>query len=86
MFSPIISRLFGVRVFGLGIASAVAVTFAVGLATSSMVGRWLWGVLDALLAAVPLVSTVYGSAKQIAAAVSPQGESGKAFRLVRRDA
>lgn len=50
---------------GLGILTAVVVTYVVGLLVTTFIGRWLWRTLDLLLVRVPLLGAMYQSLKQL---------------------
>ena len=50
---------------GLGLVSALAAVYVVGLFVTTFVGRWLWRLADKLLERLPLVGTLYQSLKEV---------------------
>jgi uncharacterized membrane protein len=50
---------------GLGLLSALAIVYLVGLFVTTFVGRWLWRRLDRLLENLPLLGTLYQSLKEV---------------------
>lgn len=64
-----VDHLFPVHTPGLGFALAVVVMIVVGWFASHLFGRWLEKITDWLLGQIPLVSTIYGTVKDILQAV-----------------
>lgn len=64
-----VDHLFPVHVPGLGVALVIVAITAVGWFASFLLGRWLEKIADWLLGRIPLVSTVYGTVKDILQAV-----------------
>lgn len=64
---------------GLGILLALAVVYAIGLAVTTVIGRWIWNRIDAMLARLPLLGQLYQTMKQVLG--YGQGE-GALFREV----
>jgi uncharacterized membrane protein len=50
---------------GLGMLLAAAAIYAVGLAVTTFVGRWLWRVADRGLERLPLLGSLYQSLKEV---------------------
>ena len=51
--------------WGCGLLVTAVVVYAIGLAISTFVGRWLWHFLDRLLDQMPLLGGLYQTLKQI---------------------
>jgi len=60
-----VDQFFKVKVTGLGFALAVVFTTMVGWCASHLLGRWFERVADWLLGRIPLVNSIYGTAKDI---------------------
>jgi uncharacterized membrane protein len=58
-------NLLGFKIPGLGILLALSTTMALGLAAESVVGRWIIGLYERILARVPGLSSVYVGVKQL---------------------
>jgi uncharacterized membrane protein len=50
---------------GCGLLLVLAVTYGVGLAVSTFVGRWIWSRADGLMSRLPLLGWTYETLKQI---------------------
>ena len=50
---------------GLGLLAVAVLVYAIGLITSSLIGRWLWKRADTVLDRVPLLGGLYQTLKQI---------------------
>jgi uncharacterized membrane protein len=50
---------------GMGIVAALVIIYLIGLSVSSLIGRWAWRVLDAVLGRLPLLGRLYATLKQI---------------------
>ncbi len=74
--SPLVERLFGRRVPGLGIAVTGAGVLLVGLFTANVLGRRLLERAEYYLLLVPLFRSVYAPIKQLVWAFNPQNASG----------
>lgn len=72
------SRLFGTNIPGIGAVLTLAIVFLTGLLTSNLIGEYLVRLGERLLKRIPVVSSLYGSVKQVSDTLfSP---SGNAFR------
>jgi uncharacterized membrane protein len=77
---PIMERLFGFHVPGVGISVLILVVFATGAACSNVIGRWLVEGLEHLLSTVPVVKPIYNTIHQVVQAFSPGSQN--AFQSV----
>lgn len=73
-------QLLGFPIPGLGAILAVVMLLVTGILAANLLGRRLVSFYEALLARIPLVSTVYGSVKHFAEMVF--GDSGTSFKKV----
>ena len=55
----------GYYFFGQGILAALTVVYLVGLATTTLIGNWLWRFFDHTIDRMPLLGAIYRSMKQI---------------------
>lgn len=74
--SPIVERVFGRRVPGLGIAVTGAGILLVGFFAANVVGRRLLQRGEHYLMLVPLFRSIYTPVKQLVWAFNPQNDSG----------
>jgi len=70
--------LIGYRIPGLGTILTVAIVFVTGLLTNNLIGNYLVRVWERLLHRIPVVSSLYGSVKQVSDTLF--SSSGNAFR------
>ena len=70
--------LLGYRIPGLGTILTIAIVFFTGLLTNNMVGNYLVRVWERVLHRIPVVSSLYGSVKQVSDTLF--SSSGNAFR------
>jgi len=70
--------LIGMDVPGIGAILTIAIVFLTGLLTNNLVGKWVVRVGERLLKRVPVVSSLYGSVKQVSDTLF--SSSGNAFR------
>jgi uncharacterized membrane protein len=70
--------LFGFDIPGLGTILTVAIVFVTGLLTNNLVGNYLIRLWERLLHRIPVVSSLYGSVKQVSDTLF--SSSGNAFR------
>jgi uncharacterized membrane protein len=70
----------GFAVPGFGVVLAVAILILTGMLAANLLGRRLVTIWEAILSRIPLVRTIYNSAKQITTTVLTS--EGKAFRKV----
>jgi len=64
LFSPLIEKIFGVRIPGLGVVTTLIIIYIVGMLASNVLGSRLIRMWDILFTKTPLVRTIYGASKQ----------------------
>jgi uncharacterized membrane protein len=74
--SPVVERLFGRRLPGLGIAATAAAILVVGFFAANVLGRRLLQRAEYYLLLVPLFRSIYAPVKQLVWAFNPQNDSG----------
>lgn len=80
---PLYKKFLGVEVFGLGFLTSVVFVTSTGVFFSSWLGGLTLGLGEWFIKRLPLVKTLYGAAKQVSAALNPDGGGGagtKAFQ------
>jgi len=65
VIDPIIKRIFGVRIPGLGLLVAMILIYFLGVFTTNYIGQRLISYLEKWLSYIPIVRTVYGTTKKI---------------------
>ena len=70
--------LFGVNIPGIGAILTIAIVFITGLLTNNLVGGYVVRLGERLLKRIPVVSSLYGSVKQVSDTLF--SSSGNAFR------
>lgn len=75
-----VRELTGINIPFLGVAIALVLIYLLGLAVSSLVGRWCIKGLDALLLRVPVLKDLYQAWKHIS--VTPGGKEGIFAKVV----
>jgi uncharacterized membrane protein len=70
--------LFGFHLHGLGIVIGLVLLLITGVITSNVAGRWLVRQWERILDRIPLVRSVYSSAKQVSETIF--GNKGQAFK------
>jgi uncharacterized membrane protein len=76
LVGPFWQRWIVIHVPGLGLLTTAALVLAAGVLASNVLGKRLLQHAESLLMRVPVFSTIYAPVKQIAAAFSPDNESG----------
>jgi uncharacterized membrane protein len=71
-------NLIGYRIPGLGTILTFAIVFLTGLLTNNLIGNYLVRLWERLLHRIPVVSSLYGSVKQVSDTLF--SSSGNAFR------
>ncbi|MFQ5830079.1 MAG: DUF502 domain-containing protein [Candidatus Methylomirabilia bacterium] len=79
-FSPVYQQLFGRRLPGVGVLTALVLMFVMGVVATNVVGRRILRWAEGLLRWVPVFRRVYPSVKQLFESFSPERRS--AFREV----
>ncbi len=70
ILSPLIFKLLGYSIPGLGIIATVLIILLMGVITRNLVGAKLYGYGDKMLTKTPLIRIIYSAAKQLIEAVS----------------
>jgi uncharacterized membrane protein len=78
LFSPLVEKIFGTRIPGLGILATLVIIYLVGAMATNVIGSRLIRLWDILFAKTPLVRTVYGASKQLLEGLTLPGK--KAFQ------
>jgi uncharacterized membrane protein len=73
---PLYKKFLGVEVFGLGFLTSVVFVTSTGVFFSSWLGGLTLGLGEWFIKRLPLVKTLYGAAKQVSAALNPDGGGG----------
>jgi len=82
ILSPILDRLVGRPIPGLGFLSVLVLLFLVGLLTRNLVGRLVFGWIERFISSLPFVRSVYGAIKDLVDAINVAGGKGRSFRRV----
>jgi len=83
ILQPIIYRVFGYYVPGLGVFTTILIIILAGILTRNMIGAKLYGVGDRLMGRMPIIRTIYSAAKQLLEAVTmPSTRSFKEVVLI----
>lgn len=75
-----LDRLLGVNIPFLGVVVALVLIYLLGLAVSSLLGRWLLRQIDKLLLRVPVLKELYLAWKHVT--ITPGGKEGIFARVV----
>jgi uncharacterized membrane protein len=81
IFSPLLGRLLGTDIPGLGFASMIVLILLVGLLSRNLVGRLFVAWFENLLRSIPFVRSVYTAMKDLVGAFV-LGDKRKTFRQV----
>ena len=83
ILEPIITRIFGYYVMGLGIATTILLIVLAGIFTRNILGAKLYRVWDKVLHRLPIIRPIYSAAKQLLEAITlPSMDSFKEVCLV----
>ncbi|MDZ4723583.1 MAG: DUF502 domain-containing protein [candidate division Zixibacteria bacterium] len=74
VLSPLIERLFGFYIPGLGLLATILLIFTAGILTRNFLGNQFYRVWEAILAKLPLIRPIYSSVKQLLEAMTSSGE------------
>ena len=80
ILAPVITRMLGFHIPGLGLVMIILFIFLLGLLVTNFIGRRLYEFGENVLLKVPIVSSIYNTSKQIVQTFSP--ENRKAFQKV----
>ncbi|MDY6910944.1 MAG: DUF502 domain-containing protein [Chloroflexota bacterium] len=75
ILQPVVERIFGRHIEGIGFACTILLILVLGTAVSNFIGRRLFRYGEAMLARIPVVSQLYQGIKQIVDSFSPKGTS-----------
>ena len=78
--SPVLDKLIGEHIAGLGFITAFCLILFVGILTTTVVGKKLIFFFEAVLAKIPFFKNIYSAVKQLVDAFSPNNKS--AFKRV----
>lgn len=78
--APLFARLFGHKIPGMGLISAVIALIVIGFITSYVPGQRFFNFWESIILRIPVLSWVYKTIKQIVDAFSP--ESNHSFKSV----
>jgi uncharacterized membrane protein len=71
--SPYLDRAVGRHIPGLGIAFSLLLVLSVGAVSSNVAGKKLFAIVEKILENIPLVKSIYASAKQLVGAIAGPG-------------
>ena len=80
LLEPLVMRLFGFWIPGLGLVTTVLLIFLAGVLTRNYLGAALYRIGDRLLVRLPLIRPIYSAAKQLLEALA--GPTNQAFKAV----
>jgi uncharacterized membrane protein len=76
-----LNRFFEIRhIPGLGILLLLLSLYFIGMVVSNIIGRKLFGLIEAVTNKIPFIKTVYGVGKQVSQSLSITGEDAKTFK------
>jgi uncharacterized membrane protein len=70
ILSPIINKLIGRSIPGLGVVATIILIFIAGVLTANVIGSLLFKIWEIFFIKTPLVRTIYSSSKQLVEAVT----------------
>ncbi|UCE24107.1 MAG: DUF502 domain-containing protein [Candidatus Zixiibacteriota bacterium] len=83
ILQPILERLLGYSIFGLGVFTTILIIILAGILTRNFIGARLYRVGDRMLVRMPIIRPIYSAAKQLLEAVTmPTMDSFKEVALV----
>ena len=83
ILEPIITRIFGYYIMGLGITTTILLIVLAGIFTRNILGAKLFKIWDKVLHQVPIIRPIYSAAKQLLEAITlPSMDSFKEVCLV----
>ncbi|MDI6808665.1 MAG: DUF502 domain-containing protein [Candidatus Eisenbacteria bacterium] len=83
ILAPLLTRLIGFKIPGLGLIATLIIIFALGFLAANVLGKRFILYLDGLMRRVPLVRSIYVSSKQFLEAVSvPASQSFKRVVII----
>ena len=83
ILQPLIHRLLGYYIPGLGVFSTILIIILAGVLTRNVIGAWIYRRGDNILARLPIIRPIYSSAKQLLEAIAaPSMSSFKEVTLI----
>lgn len=82
ILQPVISRIFGQEIIGLGFAVAIVLIYIIGIIAENIIGKRAIHFGESLLTRVPVFRQIYTGAKQVVESLSGAGLNKAAFREV----
>jgi uncharacterized membrane protein len=73
LLSPLIAKLIGRKIPGLGIVTTIILIFIAGFLTANVIGSRLFRIWEIFFIKTPLVRTIYGSSKKLVEAMTTTG-------------
>jgi uncharacterized membrane protein len=70
LLSPIITKLIGRSIPGLGVVATIILIFLAGILTTNVIGSRLFKIWEIFFIKTPLVRTIYGSSKKLVEAIT----------------
>jgi uncharacterized membrane protein len=70
LLSPIITKLIGRNIPGLGVVATIILIFLAGVLTANVIGSRLFKIWEIFFIKTPLVRTIYGSSKKLVEAIA----------------
>jgi uncharacterized membrane protein len=74
LLSPLLTKLLGYDIPGLGVVATIILIFVAGFLTANVIGSRLFRIWEIFWIKTPLVRTVYGSSKQLVEALTTTGK------------
>ena len=74
LLSPLIAKLIGRKIPGLGIVTTIILIFIAGFLTANVIGSRLFRIWEIFFIKTPLVRTIYGSSKKLVEAMTTTGK------------
>lgn len=65
LFAPLVDRAIGFHIPGIGLLISLALFYLFGMVSANVIGRQLAGGLERMMSALPVLKTIYTSAKQV---------------------
>ncbi len=72
ILAPVVERVIGFRIPGLGLVMVVLFLFILGLFVTNILGRGMINMLEKFVMKIPVVSSIYSTIKQIVQTFSPE--------------
>jgi uncharacterized membrane protein len=80
ILQPLILKIFGVNIPGLGLVTTLVLILLVGIVTRNLIGSQLVDIWDSLMERMPVIRPIYSASKQLLEAMTSAG--GGSFKEV----